>query len=146
MPMEKLEGGVWLHPGRLPLGSGWAGYCTAPGHEGEVPAESVLHDSCNLGYAAKCSWLPQQRAWDAVRFAVTVEGNAVSQAVSANGGAPNHSIRMRYVCERDHRPLEHGALEFDMQQATWTVRHQDNRVQKMAECFLESYLRKKRQV
>jgi hypothetical protein len=27
---------------------------------------------------------------------------------------------------------------------TWIVRHSDARVQKMAECFLESYLRKKR--
>src|SRR5258708_24784684 len=113
MPMEKLEGGAWMHPARLPLGAGWSGHCAAPGHEGEVPAQDVLHDSCNLGYAAKCSWLPQQRIWDAVRFAVTVEGNAASQALGANGGATTRSIRLRYVCERDYRPLELGIPEFD---------------------------------
>ena len=144
MPMEKLEGGAWMHPARLPLGGGWSGHCAAPEHEGEVPAQDVLHNSCNLGYAAKCSWLPQQRTWDAVRFAVTAEANPTS--VSANGEhAQSRSIRLRYVCERDHRPAEHGMLEFDVTQATWPIRHNNDRVQKMAECFLESYLTKRKQ-
>jgi hypothetical protein len=141
MPIEKLEGGAWLHPARLPLGAGWSGHCAAPGHEGTVPAQDVLHDFCNLGYATKCNWLPQQRAWDAVRFAVTAEPNTVS--VNADR-VPGRVLRLRYICERDHRPIEHGTLEFDVQQATWIVRHNDTRVQKMAECFLESYLRKKK--
>jgi hypothetical protein len=147
MPIEKLEGGAFLHPARLPLGGGWSGHCAAPGHEGEVPALDVLHDFCNLGYAAKCSWLPKQRIWDAVRFAVTIEVRSASQSVNANGADDTHrTVRVHYVCERDHRPIEHGTLEFNVQQATWIVRHNDDRVQKMAECFLESYLRKKIQV
>jgi hypothetical protein len=76
---------------------------------------------------------------------VTVDGNAASQTPKA-AGSLNYSIRLRYVCERDHRPVEHGTLEFDMQRATWTLRHSDERVQKMAECFMDSYLRKKKQV
>jgi hypothetical protein len=39
--------------------------------------------------------------------------------------------------------VEHGDLEFDLAQAVWLRRHDDARIQKMAECFLESYLKKK---
>jgi hypothetical protein len=52
-------------------------------------------------------------------------------------------LLLRYVCERNHRPAEHGDLEFDLAQAVWLRLHEDARVQKMAECFLESYLKKK---
>src|SRR5260370_2007562 len=69
MPVEKLENGAWPHPARLPLGCGWSGCCTAPGHEGEVPSAHQLHE-CNLGYALGCGRLPKQRTWDAVRFFV----------------------------------------------------------------------------
>jgi len=34
-------------------------------------------------------------------------------------------------------------LEFDLSRAIWLQRHEDARIQKMAECFLESYLKKK---
>jgi hypothetical protein len=47
------------------------------------------------------------------------------------------------VCERNHWPAEHGNLEFDLAQGVWLRGHEDARVQKMAECFLESYLKKK---
>jgi hypothetical protein len=48
-----------------------------------------------------------------------------------------------YECERDHRPVAHGDLVIDLTSATWLQRHEDARVQKMAECFLDSYLKKK---
>jgi len=60
-------------------------------------------------------------------------------AVTAQGRV----LLLRYVCERDHRPVEHGDLEFDLSRAAWMRRHDDLRIQKMAECFLESYLKKK---
>jgi hypothetical protein len=61
-----------------------------------------------------------------------------------NAGAfPARVLFLRYVCERDHRPVEHGDLEFDLSRAVWVRRHDDVRIQKMAECFLESYLKKK---
>jgi hypothetical protein len=76
MPVEKLENGAWLHPGRLPLGCGWSGQCTAPGHAGEVPSQEELREFCNLGYAEGCGRLPRERAWDSVRFAArTVSGD-----------------------------------------------------------------------
>ena len=40
-------------------------------------------------------------------------------------------------------PSNSGDLEFDLAQAAWLRQHHDARIQKMAECFLESYLKKK---
>jgi len=139
MPVAKLEDGAWPHPARLPLGCGWSGHCTAPGHEGEVPAREALEEFCNLGYAESCGRLPRERAWDAVRFAVSVDRKAGSEGV-----VPNRIIQVEYVCELGHRPQAHGKLEFDGQAMVWVRRHTDSRVQKMAECFLETYLVKRK--
>lgn len=139
MPVEKLENGSWPHPSRLPLGCGWHGHCTAPGHEGEIPAHVVLEAFCNLGYASGCEWAPRERPWDAVRFGIAAP-EAGSQE-SRDDAAP--IIRVLYVCERDHRPAAQGDLEFDLQQSAWRRSHADPRLQRMAECFLESYLRQK---
>lgn len=136
LPLEKLEDGEWLHAGRLPLGAGWSGGCTAPGHEGEVPSLEQLRNSCNLGYAEGCSKLPQDRKWDAIRFAARTSGP------EQNGLGKN--IRLTYVGEQAHRPVEHGVLVFDPASEKWMERHPDHRVQKMAECFLETYIEKRK--
>jgi hypothetical protein len=141
MPVARIENGNWPHPARLPLGLGWSGHCTAPGHEGQAPAHDVLETFCNLGYASGCSWSPPERVWDAVRFAVSAPpGRKQAQDAAA---LPARTLLLRYVCERDHRPVEHGDLEFDSSGAVWLRRHGDARIQKMAECFLESYLKKR---
>lgn len=132
MPMEKLVNGTWPHAARLPLGCGWSGHCTASGHEGDVPAQEAQENFCNLGYAAACGWLPAQRSWDAVRFAV----------IAQESRARNSTIQLHYVCERNHLPIEHGRLTFDGAGAVWMDKHPDHRVQKMAECFLESWMAK----
>jgi hypothetical protein len=147
MPTERVEDGAWLHPGRLPLGAGWRGHCTAPGHAGEIPAQSVLEQSCNLGYG-QCGQLPQDQTlypWDAIRFsAITKVKHAFAtnlpQPISPR--APRRIVEVHYVCERGHRPADHGRLEFDPASSTWSLPHADSRVQRMAECFLESYLQK----
>jgi hypothetical protein len=136
MPVEKLGNGIWLHAGRLPLGCGWSGQCTAPGHEGESPSHDELREFCNLGYAEACGKLPRARAWDSVRFAA----RTVSRDVNGLGAR----IQIRYVCERAHRPAEHGTLEFDAVEVQCAEPHRDRRVQRMAECFLESFLEKKK--
>jgi len=141
MPVTRLENGSWPHPARLPLGGGWCGHCTAPGHEGEVPAQDVLEAFCNLGYASGCSWSPPERVWDAVRFAVVAPQDSTGRRDA--GKVPARLLILRYVCERNHRPVDHGDLEFDLARAVLLRRHDDARVQKMAECFLESYLKKK---
>jgi hypothetical protein len=133
MPVERLESGIWLHAGRLPLGCGWSGHCTAPGHQGESPSQKELQGFCNLGYAEGCGRLPRERVWDSVRFAARTVSDG-------NGGRT--SIQLRYVCERGHRPAEHGLLKFDPAEAQWQQKHPDGRVQRMAECFVESYVEK----
>lgn len=144
MPVTRLENGNWPHPARLPLGSGWYGYCTAPGHEGKIPTQDVLEAFCNLGYASSCGWAPRECTWDAVRFAISVPHESVKRGKSGNNDdVPVRVLRLRYVCERNHRPVEHGDLEFDLSRATWLRPHNDPRIQKMAECFLDTYLKKK---
>jgi hypothetical protein len=144
MPVSKLENGTWPHPARLPLGSGWCGHCTAPGHEGKVPAQDVLEAFCNLGYASSCCWSPPNRVWDAVRFAVNAPLDPAMRPVPRdNATVPARILLLRYVCEKNHRPVDDGDLEFDLSRATWLRCHDDARIQKMAECFLDSYLKKK---
>ena len=132
MPQHRFENGTWPHPARLPLGAGWSGYCTAPGHEGEIPELAVLQDGCNLGYATCCSRRPAERLWDSIRFQVTRAGE--------------QRLLLAYACERDHSPKEHGTLEYDVASVGWIVSHADTRLQKLAECHVESYLLRKKSV
>lgn len=129
MPERKLEGGAWLHPSRLPLGGGWSGHCHAPGHEGDVPSDEQLRELCNLGYAANCPRLPRERASDAVRFSIARDRG--SQLV------------LCFVCEAGHRPVEHGTLEYDASLGQWNSSHPNPRIQKMAECYLQSYMQRR---
>ena len=137
MPVEKLENGPWLHSHRLPLGCGWSGHCTALGHEGESLSPGELQEFCNLGYASGCGRLPVDRQWDSIRFGARI-------ACSAKEIKPDGRIQVRYVCERDHRPAEHGIIEFDLTKNRWEQPHRDARLQRMAECFLESYVQKRK--
>lgn len=137
MPIAKIENGTWPHPSRLPLGGGWSGHCTAPGHEGNVPSDDILHAFCNLGYASTCEWSPKQRTSDAVRFAVSAPASGKDASSAAR------VIRLNYVCERDHRPCTHGELAYDLSAGVWLQCHEDPRIQKMADCFLQAYLKKK---
>jgi len=137
LPIHKLENGTWLHAGRLPLGCGWSGQCGSPGHEGEVPSPEELREFCNLGYAKGCARLPQERPWDSVRFAVRTVSGEGNDVVAGY-------IQVRYVCERDHLPAEHGLLTFNPGDARWVERHRDDRVQRMAECFLDAYIEKRK--
>lgn len=143
MPVQKLENGKWPHPARLPLGCGWSGHCTAPGHEGQIPSQDVVEAFCNLGYASSCMWAPDLRLWDAVRFAVSapLDAKGLNKVSPSNG--PARILRLAYVCERDHRPVTNGELQFDLARAAWLQPHEDQRIQKMAECFLETYLKRK---
>ena len=125
MPTQKLEDGGWQHPSRLPLGGGWSGHCCAPGHEGTLPTDEELRE-CNLGYATNCPRLPGERPWDAVRFSVARDRG--SQVV------------LWFACEIAHRPAGHGTLEYDAAQEQWISSHDNPRIQKMAECYVQSYL------
>jgi len=126
MPTSRFDGGGWLHPARLPLGSGWKGHCSAPGHEGVEPTADELRDWCNLGYASTCSRRPQQHFCDAVRFSVARDGAS--------------QLTILYSCESAHRPAGHGRLDYDLASQKWISSHPDARIQKMAECYLQSHL------
>jgi hypothetical protein len=129
MPTRKLEDGGWLHPSRLPLGGGWIGHCSAPGHEGAEPTHEELRELCNLGYAANCPRLPLERTSDAVRFSIARDRDA--------------HLLLWFVCESGHRPAAYGTLEYDLSTSQWISSHADGRIQKMAECYLQSYLRRR---
>jgi len=90
-----------------------------------VPADSHLREFCNLGYAAACPHLPVEREWDAVRFSVASTGR--------------EQVTFCYVCELGHAPVEQGKLAFDLKLETWVNLHSDSRVQRLAECYLETY-------
>lgn len=126
MPSAKFEAIAWPHRSRLPLGDGWQGHCTAPGHEDFLPGPEELAQFCNLGYARACSHLPGERVWDAVRFSVARDKDGL--------------VTVLYVCERDYRPAAHGTLEYDSAAGSWRAAHPDPRLQRMAECYLECYL------
>jgi hypothetical protein len=136
MPMEKLENGAWIHAGRLPLGCGWSGKCTAPGHEGESPSQDELQQFCNLGYAEGCRRLPRERVWDSIRFGARTVSDGWENGCRGR-------VQVKYVCERGHLPAEHGILEFDARDLRCEKPHQDGCLQRMAECFLKTYLEKK---
>jgi len=130
MPVQKLDG-TWFHPSRLPLGGGWDGYCSAPGFEGAKPSHEELHQGCNLGYAAKCPRLPRERDCDAIRFSV----------------ARDHDSRLIlwFICELEHRPAKHGTVEYEVHRGEWVSSHPDPRIQKMLECYVQSYLQRRTQ-
>jgi hypothetical protein len=124
MPTAALAEPLWLHPRRLPLGGGFAGYCAAPEHEGELPKQDELRDFCNMGYAARCPRLPQDRRSDSNRFRVTQVGA---------------QITISFCSERAHAPVEQATLTFDPAVSRWTQTHADSCVQRQAECALEAW-------
>ena len=126
VPTQRWDGGAWPHPSRLPLGAGWLGCCSAPGHEGVEPAEEEQREFCNLGYAAKCPRLPVERSCDAVRFSVVRQEGA--------------SLLVCFICEAGHLPAAHGNLRYDSLAGKWVSAHADPRIQRLAECFVQSYL------
>jgi len=125
-PTHKADDIAWLHPSRLPLGAGWRGHCDAPGHEGFAPTSEEIMEHCNLGYAAACSRLPEKRDCDAVRF--SVQRHSESELV------------LWFVFELRHRPAGHGTLEYKVTTRQWILPHPNERIQKMAECYVQSYL------
>jgi hypothetical protein len=129
VPLEKNDAGSWLHPSRLPLGAGFAGHCSAPGHDGVRPNDDELRELCNMGYAASCTRLPQERSCDAVRFSVAREHAGM--------------LSIWFVCETAHLPTAYGTLRYNANGREWVSPHSDSQIQKLAECYVRTYLAKK---
>ncbi len=128
MPERRFDSD-WPFPQRLPLGAGWAGTCTAPGHKGAHPSDEELTSGCNLGYARSCSRLPAERHADAVRFALGEERDGV--------------VRVLFACERAYLPASHGEMLYDKTHAQWRKTHDDACVQRMAECYVQAQLERR---
>ena len=84
-----------------------------------------------MGYASTCPHLPQERTCDAVRFGVSSDRS--------------RTIAVAYICEYNHRPAGNGMLEYDRVADEWVRTHPDVRIQRMADCFLQSYLSRNHQ-
>ncbi len=128
MPEQRFDFD-WLFPQRLPLGAGWTGTCTAPGHEGSRPGEEELRSACNIGYAKACSRLPADRSADAVRFAIGEKSDGI--------------VRVLFACERAFLPAGHGVLLYEKANGRWIQRHENACVQRMAECYLQAQMERR---
>ena len=124
VPREIVNDGSWPHPSRLPLGGGWKGECCAK-EQSLSPDDFQIREFCNLGYAARCPHLPEDRDWDAIRFVVA--------------RTSDDQIVISYSCERSHAPKQHGTMTFDLEREAWINPHSDARVQRLADAFLKTY-------
>jgi hypothetical protein len=130
IPTERADDIAFPHPARLPLGASWRGTCSAAGHEQSTLDGKEL-ESCNLGYAKSCVRLPKDRSCDAVRFVVVNDSEKV--------------VALQFVLESEYLPAGQGVLTFDKHSGSWALQHSDDRIQKKAECFLQSYLARRNQ-
>jgi hypothetical protein len=129
IPTDRFDDAAFVHPGRLPLGAAYRGYCGAPEHKGSVPTDEELKLACNLGYARNCSRLPRDRQADAVRFSIVQDRQG--------------QISICYVSELNYLPVGYGTLQYDSLLQRWISLHPEVRTQALAECFLQSYLAKR---
>jgi len=128
-PTQRIEQKLWPHPARLPLGDGYAGICRADPSNSFQPGENSLRECCNLGYARQeCERFPADSGPDAVRFAIASDTNG--------------TIRILYVIEKDHRPYDHGSFEFARGERVFLASHPNQNLQRQAEAYLGSYLRR----
>jgi hypothetical protein len=124
IPEQRCEAELWQHRARLPLGDGFVGFCCAQ-ETPYRPTQDELRELCNIGYAKSCPRLPQDRDADSVRFM---------------GRTSDGFVAIKYLLERGHAPVSDGELRYDPASARWSTSHPDERVQKKAQCYLESYL------
>jgi len=125
VPEKRCESELWMHRARLPLGDGYDGRCSAPGHEDAKPTDEELKNSCNLGNAC-CSRLPADRVLDSIRFHVHDDQGS--------------ALTVSYCTERDHRPREHGVLQFDAASGTFVAAAAQPAVVRLAQTFVQSHL------
>ncbi len=124
-PTVRHDAELWPFRRRLPLGDGFQGQCTAPGHEGTVPDDPAVADCCNLGHA-KCPRLPEEREADAVHFSIASDSEGV--------------VCLHWVLVKQHAAASFGRLYFERASQVWSNPHPSVNVQRMAQCYLESYL------
>jgi hypothetical protein len=128
-PVEACADGAML-----PLGAWWKGVCFAvPGAplvERVAAGAGWCDPNCNLGYArGACARFPEGDGPDAVRFTISSHESA--------------AIHIYYVVERDHHPFAHGRLEYSLAPAGLVTPAETATLERQAEAYVESYLRRK---
>ena len=113
----------------LPLGESWSGICRAGA--GEFRPDDAVLRCCNLGYARRtCPQFPAGDGPDAVRFTISSHSD--------------DTVRIYYVVERDHHAFAHGPLAYSSVTGEWNPRVDDATLQRQAQAYVESYLRRKK--
>jgi hypothetical protein len=116
IPLRPVE---WTG-GRAPLGAIFEGECERHG-TGEARF-------CNFGYArGLCAEFPDDTAADAVRFSVT--------------GSVEGVVKLVWILEKDHAPVEHGFLEYTQSTGAF-VAEPAGVMGVQARVFVENYLRR----
>ena len=127
MPSRHLETSGWVRPPRFPLGGLFGGACHAHPDEVVEPPETQQRELCNCGYArGRCDRFPGDGSADAVRFSVTDETEG--------------RVAVLYVLEKDHAPVEHGTLEYSIDDASLMQSRLGDILAQQARTFIESYL------
>jgi hypothetical protein len=106
--------------GRAPLGAIFEGECERRGTGGTR--------FCNFGYArGSCAEFPDGSAVDAVRFSVSGNADGV--------------VKIVWIFEKDHAPVEHGFLEYTKSTGAF-VAEPSGVLGAQARIFVENYLRR----
>jgi hypothetical protein len=111
MPVEKLENGTWPHAS----GFLWDADGVDTARRRDTRASLPRRKSCRSS-----ATLAMRKVADVCRGI----GVGFDPVRSSNNGrrrknGTGRRIQVRYVCERDHRPAEHGMLEFDATAKRW---------------------------
>jgi hypothetical protein len=115
-PIRPMEWSV----GRAPLGGTFHGEC-------EISRGASDPKLCNFGYArGLCAHFPDESTADAVRFSVIGNEDGV--------------LRVVWILEKDHAPIEHGVLEY-RESSREFIEAPVGVLSVQARIFVENYLR-----
>ncbi|MCL4402888.1 MAG: hypothetical protein M1436_09540 [Acidobacteria bacterium] len=130
-PLKRFD--AWQPPAVLPLGDAWSGTCRSDPDAEYQPCNADLKAFCNFGYArGRCAHVPSEPGPDAVRFAVR--------------GQEDGLVRILWSREREHRPFDHGTLEYAVAEDDFTARPAGWIFEQQARAYIQSYLRRKARV
>ncbi len=131
-PQERFDEKTWMKHPRLPLGDPYTGVCCVDPMREWRPDMATVRDLCNQGYARqRCTRFPKDAGPDARRFSVITDDENV--------------LKIFYVSERDHAPLDHGDLEFSTSTEQIVSGPDNAMLKQQAVAYVRSYLRRKHQ-
>ena len=61
------------------------------------------------------------------------------------GEEANGVLHVRFACELDYLPASHGELLYEKVSGSWLLMHDDVRIQRMAECYVQAQLERRAQ-